>query len=438
MKYTIEQFMQTTKVLGGAFSPDEESILFTTNASGIFNVYRTAVFGGGLRQLTHSTTENIYVLSYFPDGQRILVSRELAGNENFRLSVLGPEGDMQDLTPENNVTARFFGPAIDRSSFYCGANERDPHCFDIYKINFETLERELLYRDTDGYEFGCISRDERYLALCEPRTRENADIFLYDRTTSQLKCLTTHEGNACYWAACFDWDSTHLYYRTNRDSDFYYVERLELATGQTEQIVKDDCDSYFSFSPNGEYQVISRDRDSLFQIEILHVESRRRVSFPEFPNEGIAGFVFSPSAKRLGFYVKGDCRPGDLYVHDFSSQVTRKLTESLTAEIEPADLVDSEIVRYVSFDGFEIPSLLWKPHHVNPANKPPALVYLHGGPGGQTRKEYHGRVQFLVNHGYVVLAPNYRGSSGFGKTFHSLDNGKQTHEPLRDCIEAGP
>lgn len=429
--------MQTTKVLGGAFAPDEESILFTSNASGVFNVYCALVFGGEPRQLTHSQHENFYALSYFPDGEHVLVSRELAGNENYRLSVLGPDGDLRDLTPGANVTARFFGVAIDGASFYCGANERDTHCFDIYKINFDNLNRELLFCDTEGLEFGCISRDERYICLGEPRTRENSNIFLYDRTTRELKCLTTHNGDTCYWPSCFDRDAKYLYYRTDRNSDYLYVERVELATGKTEEIVKDDCDTYLSFSPNEDYQVITRDRDSLFQLEIMHVESEQQVSFPMFENEGIAGFVFSPSGKRMAFYVKGDCRPGDLYVHDFSSQLTRRLTNSLSPEIKSAELVDSQIIRYVSFDGLEIPSLLWKPHHVSPANKAPALVYLHGGPGGQTRKEYHGRVQFLVNHGYVVLAPNYSGSTGFGKTFHALDNGTHTREPLMDCIEAG-
>lgn len=434
--YTIEQFMRTTKVLGGAFSPDEESICFTTNASGVFNVYSASVSSGQTQQLTHSLDENIYALSYFPDGERILVSRERSGNENYRLSVLGSDGAFLDVTPVGNVTARFFGPSLDGSAFYCGTNERDSHCFDIYKVNFGSLERELLFSDTKGYEFGCISRDERYVALGETRTRENSNIFLYDRKTNELKCLTPHEGCACNWPSCFDLNSNYLYYRTNRDSDFFYVERLELATSETEVIVKDDCDCYISFSPDGEYQVITRDRDSLFQLEISQVQSGRTVPFPAFRNEGIAGFVFSQSGKRMAFYVKGDCRPGDLYNYEISSQIVRQLTDSLTSEIQPADLVDSEIIRYVSFDGLEIPSLLWKPHDASSSKKAPALVYLHGGPGGQTRKEYHGRVQFLVNQGYVVLAPNYRGSSGFGKTFHSLDNGKYTQEPLQDCIEA--
>jgi dipeptidyl aminopeptidase/acylaminoacyl peptidase len=437
MRYTIEQFMQTTKVLGGVFSPDEESVLFTSNATGVFNVYNVSLRGGQPQQLTHSATYNMYGMSYFPDGERILVSRERGGNEIYHLCVLDPGGEVLDLTPGDKVAARYFGPNADGSSFYCGTNERDQRHFDIYKVNFKTLSRELLYADTEGYEFGCISADGRYIALGEPRTRERADIFLYDTEQKQLRRLTTHDDDSCYWASCFDWNSKYLYYTTDRNSDYLYVERIELKTGRIEQIVKDDCNCSIAFSPGGKYQIITRDRDYLFQIEITHVESGERVPFSGRPGEGVAGFSFSLSGRRMVFYLKSDLRPGDLCVFDLQTLSARQFTNSLTPEIDSSDLVDSETVRYCSFDGLEIPSLLWKPRHVSALNKAPALVYVHGGPGGQSRKGYDGETQFLVNQGYVVLAPNYRGSSGHGKTFRALDNGKHTQDPLLDCIEAG-
>ena len=288
-----------------------------------------------------------------------------------------------------------------------------------------------------AYGFGCISRNERYIALCEPRTRERSDIFLYDTDQMQLRRLTTNDGASCFWASCFDWNCKYLYYTTDRNSDYLYVERIELETGRTEQIVKADCDCYLAFSPGGEYQIITRDRDYLFQIEISHVESGKRLPFSVRPGEGVAGFNFSLSGRRMVFYLKSDLRPGDLCVFDLQSVTARQLTNSLTPEIDSIDLVDSEIVCYRSFDGLEIPSLLWKPRHVSSVNKAPGLVYVHGGPGGQSRKGYDGGIQFLVNQGYVVLAPNYRGSSGHGKTFRALDNGKHTRDPLLDCIEAG-
>ena len=112
------------------------------------------------------------------------------------------------------------------------------------------------------------------------------------------------------------------------------------------------------------------------------------------------------------------------------------MTDSLSKEIDPEDLVESRVVRFKSSDGLSIPSIFYKPHQASPENKVPALVWVHGGPGGQTRKGYSAFIQYLVNHGYAVLGINNRGSSGYGQTFFTADDRKHGHEPLRDCVEA--
>jgi len=93
-------------------------------------------------------------------------------------------------------------------------------------------------------------------------------------------------------------------------------------------------------------------------------------------------------------------------------------------------------VRFKARDGMTIPNFLWKPHQATPARKAPALVWVHGGPGGQTVPAYNATIQYLVNHGYAVLAINNRGSSGYGKTFFAADDRKHGREPLWDCVDA--
>ncbi len=115
--------------------------------------------------------------------------------------------------------------------------------------------------------------------------------------------------------------------------------------------------------------------------------------------------------------------------------MAKALTQGL-AKID-ADLVDSRrIVRFKSFDGLVIPSVFFMPKTASPAAKVPALVWVHGGPGGQTRTGYSAQIQYLVNHGYAVLGINNRGSSGYGKAFFAADDGKHGREPLWDCVEA--
>src|SRR6185295_18022101 len=140
------------------------------------------------------------------------------------------------------------------------------------------------------------------------------------------------------------------------------------------------------------------------------------------------------SDARMAFYLSGDRSPSNLYVYEFGGASARRLTDTLNKEIDPADLVESEVVRFKSFDGMAVPSILLKPHQATAADKAPALVYVHGGPGGQTRKGYSALLQYLVNHGYVVLGINNRGSSGYGKTFYVADDQKHGKEPLWDCV----
>nr|MBA2241708.1 S9 family peptidase [Chthoniobacterales bacterium] len=139
---------------------------------------------------------------------------------------------------------------------------------------------------------------------------------------------------------------------------------------------------------------------------------------------------------RMAFYHDGSRSPANLYVYDFETRKATKLTDSLNPEIDPADLVEAEVVRYKSFDGLEIPAILYRPLGASAQKKVPAIVKVHGGPGGQARMPYNASTQFFVNHGYAVLDVNNRGSSGYGKTFFTADDRKHGREPLWDCVEA--
>ena len=98
-------------------------------------------------------------------------------------------------------------------------------------------------------------------------------------------------------------------------------------------------------------------------------------------------------------------------------------------------MVKAEVIRYKSFDGLDIPAIYYTPHQASEANPVPALVWVHGGPGGQSRQNFSSFIQYLVNHGYAVLAVNNRGSSGYGKTFYQMDDLNHGDKDLKDCVE---
>jgi dipeptidyl aminopeptidase/acylaminoacyl peptidase len=436
-QYTINQFFNTFSILNSSFSPDERSILYTTSQTGIFNAFAIPVRGGAPRQLTTSTTIATYAISYFPHDERILFVRDNCGDENHHLYILEDKTTERDLTPGIGVKAKFLGWSRDGKHFYYETNERDRRFFDIYQMNVSSLDRTLVFRDTEGFKFHSVSPDENYVVFGKNVTRAGCDIYLFSIQTGEMKHLTPHEGEVVFRPASFDIDSQALYYLTDEESEFTYVARMEFSTGKQSVVLKWPGNVFaYALSKNGKYNILLIDVEGQKKIKIHEHQTGEQIALPSFPKGDVSSAVISPSERLMAFYVNGDRSPNMLYVYEFDTGKSRKLVDTLNPEIDSDDLVESRSVSYQSFDGLKIPAFLWKPHQGSAERKVPALIWLHGGPGGQTRKGYSPRIQYLVNHGYAVLGVNYRGSSGYGKTFQAADERKHGREPLWDCVEA--
>ncbi|MBB4845178.1 dipeptidyl aminopeptidase/acylaminoacyl peptidase [Paucibacter oligotrophus] len=438
-RYTIEQFMATTAISGAFFSADEKRILFSSNASGIFNVYSQDVAGGAPRALTSSSTDSHYAVGYFPNDDRLLFTRDQGGNEQNHLFVRELDGREQDLTPGDKLKAAFAGWTGDGSAFFVVSNERNPKFFDLYRYDAKTYARSLVYKNESGYEVSELSRDGRWIALDKVNTTADSDVYLYDTQTQQLKHLTPHQGVASHRAASFTPDSKQLILQTNAGAEFTRLQQYELATGKTTELEKADWDiAYTYFSEDGRYRVTGINADASIQLKVVEIVAgqERPVQLPRLPGGEIRGVSFSRSAGKMAFYLNGDRSPNNLFVYDFAGKQVKQLTQSLSKEIDPAELVDARIVRFKSFDGLVIPSVYYQPKEASVSNKVPAVLLVHGGPGGQTTRGYSALAQYLANHGYAVLGINNRGSSGYGKSFFTADDGKHGREPLWDCVEA--
>ena len=436
-QYTIEQFLTTTSVNGASFSADESRILFSSNRTGIWNAYTMPVTGGEWTPVTTSTTDSTYAVSFFPHDDRILLTHDQGGNELNHLYVRSASGEMRDLTPGDKLKAGFGGWTPDGGAFYVETNERDPRMVDVYRYDAKTYERTLFFENKDGYLPSSISDDGKWMALNKANTTNDNDIFLWNTQTKTATLITRHAGQVSYSPADFDPASQNLYYTTNEGGEFARLRRYNVATGTHADVEKADWDIQASeFSHTGKYRATIVNKDARPQITIYETATGRPVPVPAIANGGINSLEFARSEKKMAVYVNGDRSPNDLYVFDFSTRKFTKLTSSLNPEIDPADLVDAHIVRFKARDGMTIPNVLLKPQQASAAAKAPALVLVHGGPGGQTTPAYSAFVQYLVNHGYVVLGINNRGSSGYGKTFYAADDKKHGHEPLWDCVDA--
>jgi dipeptidyl aminopeptidase/acylaminoacyl peptidase len=434
-RYTIEQFMATVRLGGTSFSSDEKSILFHSNKSGIFNVYSMPVAGGEPKQLTNSTKESTFAVSYFPADARFLYRYDKGGNENEHLYLRELDGKERDLTPGEKTKAQFYGWSQDRKSFFFGTNARDPKLFDVFEMSLADLKPALLYQDETGFQFGAISNDKKFMAFGKPgSSTADSDVYLYNTEMKEMKNITPHTGDVSNSPETFDPESKHLYFLSDEGSEFKYVARYDLASGQRDVAEKAKWDiTSISFSRTGKYRVVTTNEDARTVTKVMEPATNRS-------NVLVAGEVndvrISDSENLMACYQGGSKSPPDLFVRDLALNKFVRLSKSLNPEISSADLVDGRVVRYKSFDGMEVPAILYQPYGATAQNKVPAIVRVHGGPGGQARMPYIAGVQFLVNHGYAVLDVNNRGSSGYGKTFHKADDRKHGREPLWDCVEA--
>lgn len=439
-KYDARAFFTTTSYglsPGFAWSADDSALLTHADATGIFNAYAVSVDGGASRPLTSSTSDSTFAVSWFPDDDRALVTADRGGNELSHLYVRESSGELKDLTPGDKAKAQFAGWSADRQSLYVLTNERDARTFDLYRYGVKDYARTLVYRNDDALSVDAVSPDGRYLALTKPRTSADSDVYVLDLQArgATPTLVTPHEGNVEHGVYDFTRDGRQLVYSTNEHGEFTQAWTYDLASGAKAPLIAAEWDVLFvSFSESGRYRVSGVNADARTVVSILDTQSGNNITLPGLPPGDIGQIRFSRNEQKVALMLSSDTSPNDVYSVDLAAGRATRLTTALNPEIEEADLVASEVVRYKSFDGLEIPSILYKPHGASAAHKVPALVLVHGGPGGQSRTGYSAMTQHLVNHGYAVLAANNRGSSGYGKTFYHLDDKRHGEVDLDDIV----
>tara|TARA_R110000868_G_scaffold331140_1_gene592111 strand:+ start:2202 stop:4160 length:1959 start_codon:yes stop_codon:yes gene_type:complete len=444
-QYDAATFFMTTSFgmadsAGHAFAASDGRILISSDETGVYNAYAVDPVSGEREALTASTTSATYAISWFPNDDRALVTADGGGDELSHIYVRELDGRLSDLTPGENVKAQFIGFSPDGNDIWIATNERDAAAFDVYAYDTLSYESGIVFENTDTLEIGAVSPDGRWLALVRNRTSADSDILLTDLAAADPHpvLITAHEGNIAYGAYTFTPDSTALVYATNEFGEFNQAWIQDLETGERSPLVTADWDvSFVTYSPSGRYLVSGINADARTEVTITDLETGLALDLPDLPSGDLGSVRFSRDESAIAFMLDAATSPSNLHLVDLASQTHAQLTHALNPAISEAEMVDAEVVRFASFDGVEIPGILYRPHGASADNPVPALVMVHGGPGGQSRIGYSAMIQHLVNHGYAVYAANNRGSSGYGKTFFHMDDRQHGEEDLQDIVAAG-
>ncbi|MEO6843569.1 MAG: alpha/beta fold hydrolase [Ginsengibacter sp.] len=434
-QYTANQLYNNENLSGIAFNSDESKVLVNSDKTGIQNLYVLTISDTSIRPLTNSIKESFYGIDYLPGTNSFLYAADQGGNENDHIFLQKSENSSPvDVTPWPGSKNSMHSWSTDKKAMFIQSNRRNPKYFDLWKADTSNWDFKLFYQNDSGYNAGAISKDERYIALTKDITTDKNELYLFDHLKNSMKRIS-NDNKATWNVAAFEKGDSIMYYITNDGDEFSYLVKYNINNGTTQKIYSTNWDvAGMNLSENEKYYTIFVNEDGKNKVLLFDHATNKAIDFPEIKDGNVLGVMISPSEKNMLLWVGSSRSPTNLYNYTFDTKNLKQLTQTLNKEVNENDLVSAEVVRFKSFDGREIPAIYYKPLNASKDSKVPAILWIHGGPGGQSRIGFSNYIQYLVNHGYAVLAVNNRGSSGYGKTFYNLDNRDHGNGDLKDCV----
>ena len=436
-RYTIDQLMAADSFGRLSLSPDNRKLLTTSNRTGIANIFVVPVAGGAPTQLTFSTRETIGAIGYFPNDERILYSSDQGGNELAHIYVRELDGTIHDTTPGTKHVARFVDWAQDGKSFYVQTNERDPRYFDLYEISASDYAKKLIFTNDKGYQIRAVSPDRRYVAMSRIHDNANKRIYVYDRTAEKLTEITAGITPVSGEPEAFATQGATLYYTSDDGGEFAHLKRIDLATGKSETIFAPHWDvSGASLSHDGRYLVVGVNEDARERPYLFDAATLKPVPLPNPAPDAATGLTVARGGAFAITTASNGAMPGDIFVMDMKTGKRRLLLSAQAPGVPASTLVPGKVIHFASYDGLQVPGILYVPRGAKPGDHLPAVIHVHGGPGDESSVGYRPLTQYEVNHGYVVFEINNRGSNGSGRTFYHLDDHRHGDADLADVVAA--
>lgn len=445
-RHTIAQYLNVRGAGPGAPSPDGSRLLLLWAVTGTPQLWLLEGPRGWPRQITFFP-DRVNLGHWSPDGERIAFTTDVGGNERDQIFTVRPDGsDLRRLTHNDAAIHRLGDFHPGGAALAYAANDRNGRDFDLYRLDSETGEARRL-RELDGWNTPLFfTPDGKRLLYDHANTNVDNDLLLVDVETEETELLTPHAGDALFEAAGFTPDGRSLYVATNRDREFVNRARIELETKALRFLADEDADTdAFTLSRDGRTLAWVVNRDGWGDLHVADAHTGRRIGVEHLRRGVTHGVCFAHDAPCLSVSVTAPTAPVTTWRVDLRAEMdpaqerpVRAVpwTEPSFAGIAPDALVTPELVRYPSFDGLSIPAFLYVPRGAKADGSLPVVMDIHGGPESQERPDFNPVIQYLVHRGYGVLAPNIRGSTGYGKAYTHKDDVHKRPDAIAD-VAAG-
>jgi dipeptidyl aminopeptidase/acylaminoacyl peptidase len=442
---TIEKLYMTRAVGDTTWSPDGRTIAFISNMSGRNNVWLLPADGGWPTQLTVSDQRQSSP-AWSPDGKWIAYESDYDGDEQWDIFLVSPKtGQIVNLTNTREIAEQspVWSPDGRYLAYLVKPKTSSTHEIDVY----DTLMREVKHLTTgtpkDRGNYGQVwSKDGKWIAYTQTQAKgTDSNIFVAEVGTGKTTLLTEHRGENLYTVNDFSPDGTHLLITSNAGNGYENVGLLDIASRKVEWLTRDKWEiSGGNFSPDGKTVTWTANVDGNTDI-FLHQRATGKttsLSLPKGVNYlGGSQSAFSRDGTKLLYYHNGPSAPSDVWVYSMATGKSQQVTHSLMAGVRSEDMVEPYLVHYPSRDGkWTISAFVYVPYNAPRNGQHAAIVYVHGGPTSQTHNSFNRFIQYVVNKGYFVIAPNYRGSTGYGKEFQNANLFDMGGGDLQDVLAA--
>jgi dipeptidyl aminopeptidase/acylaminoacyl peptidase len=443
--FSIEKLYMTRQIGDSTWSPDGKQVAFISNISGRNNLWLVPATGGWPTQLTISDQRQAQPV-WSPDSAWIAYISDHDGDEQWDVFLVSPKtGDVVNVTMSADSAEVDPAWSPDSQQLAYATKPKTGSSYEIELIDVATRHVRHLTKNTPkelSNHAPIFSRDGKFIVYTQSHaTGKDANVFLVDLASEQSTNLTPHEGQHNFTAADISPDGKTVLITSDAHNGYDNVGLIDIASRKIDWLSDEKWElNAGNFSPDGKSLTWTANVDGTTNIYCYDIASRRADVLPIASGVNSLGgnpMPYTRDGSKLLYYHNGANAPGDLWVYDIASKGSQQITHALVGGLRSADMVEPYLVHYPSRDGkWTISAFAYVPNNIQRNGKFPAIVYIHGGPAAQSVDSFNRFIQYIVNQGYLVITPNYRGSTGYGKQFTDANLGDAGGQELNDVLDA--
>jgi dipeptidyl aminopeptidase/acylaminoacyl peptidase len=431
----ITRFLNVRSAGAPSLSPDGARVAFRTSITGVPQLWVVDAGGGWPTQLTFG--EPVTFHAWSPAGDRILYGTDRGGNEREGYYLISPDGTAErELLAPSDAFRAFGGFSPDGARIAYSTTERNGRDYDVHVLDLASGQDREVFRGTFGFYVAAWRPDGKALILSETRGEDANDVHLLDLDTGAARVLFQPAEAARFHGFAWKPDGSGFYLATNLDRDFSGLAWYDARQGALSFVdtPAHDVESV-ALTRDGRYLVWTTNQGGYSQVHGRDLTGGKELAAPALP-AGVLGLEVATAAPVLAVDAGGPQLPGDIWIWRLDSGSLQRVTHSATAGLDMSRMVVPTHHDLPARDGVVLHGLLYLPPGTPAGARPPVLVSVHGGPTAQARPRFQPVHQYLLTRGIAIFDFNFRGSTGYGKTFARLDNGRLRPNAVRDLEDA--